>query len=564
MSWIASFLIGQAAKKGAARFEAATKEPAKAQEALLQQRMQKNRDTEYGREYGFAEVTDRRSYAERVPVVDYEAIRERIDRVTSGAENILTAENPILFAQTSGTTGKPKFIPVTPTCRSGGGMTTWLHYIKRDHPGAFKGKIFSIVSPAVEGHTDGGLPYGSTSGMIVKEMPKVVQGIYAVPYPAFEIHEYESKYYALLRFGLAENVTFMATANPSSILKLAEMADTMADRLIKDIHDGTLDSSEDISTEIRDELAPRLGRDPERAKFLEKCRAKRSGKLLPIDYWPEMALLGCWKGGTVGSYIERLREWYDPDKQGMVPVRDPGYLASEARMSIPVTDHGAGGVLTLHNNVFEFVSADEIDDNPEAQERWSFLGAEELEIGSQYYVFITTSGGLYRYDINDVIERVDTYNNAPVVVFRRKGRGMTNLTGEKLSVNQVIEAVEKAGTELGHDVAHFKAEPDIAQSRYVFKIEAPGLAKEQRTGLLVAIDRSLGELNIEYLAKRGSGRLKAPVLEVMKNGWYDRGKQAMAAEGKRLFQAKTVLLDAKSGYHPEPEETEASVELPSS
>jgi len=41
----------------------------------------------------------------------------------------------------------------------------------------------------------------------------------------------------------------------------------------------------------------------------------------------------------------------------------------------------------------------------------------------------------------------------------------------------------------------------------------------------------------------------------MKEGWYERGKEALAAGGKRVFQAKTVLLDSKLGYHREPEET---------
>ena len=58
----------------------------------------------------------------------YEAIRPRIDRMTAGSSNVLTAEDPVLFAQTSGTTGQPKFIPVTPTCRSGRsrGPSSWM------------------------------------------------------------------------------------------------------------------------------------------------------------------------------------------------------------------------------------------------------------------------------------------------------------------------------------------------------------------------------------------------------------------------------------------------------
>lgn len=560
MGGLASVLIRIAASRSASRFEKATRDPVAAQNERLRQMMERNRDTEYGREYGFGSVRSFEDFRRSVPIVTYEDIRERVDRVTRGEKNVLTAEDPVLFAQTSGTTGNPKYIPVTPTCQSGGGMTTWLHYARRDHPKMFRGKILTIVSPAVEGHTEGGLPFGSTSGMIVKEMPSMVQTAYAVPYDAFEIKDYDAKYYTLLRLGLDENVTFLGTANPSSILKLAEMADRHADTLIRDIRDGTLDPEAEISGEIRDALQGRLRKSPHRARVLEEARKRRGGKLLPADYWGRMALLGCWKGGTVGAYIERLHQWYDPDGRGMLPTRDMGYLASEARMSIPISDEGAGGVLTVHHNLFEFVEAHEVDDRPDESSSWAFQGIGDVEFGREYYVFITTPGGLYRYDINDIIEVVGDYRGTPQVIFRRKGRGMTNLTGEKVSVNQIIEAMQQTASSTGIPVSHFRAEPDMEGSRYIFKVECPGdypgdYPREKWANFLKTLDHQLGELNIEYEAKRASGRLKNPFLLVMKEGWYERGKEALAAGGKRVFQAKTVLLDSKLGYHPEPEET---------
>lgn len=561
MSGVANVFIAYAARRAAAPFERAVADTRAAQNALLAERMRRNRDTDYGREYGFAEIRSLDDYAKRVPVVDYEDLRPRIDRITRGEKNVLTAEDPVLFAQTSGTTGKPKFIPVTPTCRKAGGLTVWLHYARHDHPGMFKGQIVTIVSPAIEGYTEGHLPYGSTSGMVVKEMPGIVQSAYAVPYDAFEIESYEAKYYALLRLGLAANVTFLATANPSSVLMLAEMADRNAESLIRDVRDGALSDAFEVSPAIRAALAPRLKADPARAKALEAMRARR-GRLVPADYWPGMALLGCWKGGTVGAYIKKLHAWYDPDGEGMVPVRDMGYLASEARMSVPISDRGSGGVLTVHSNVFELVPAEDVDARPDDHESWRYLPAADVEVGKEYYVFITTSGGLYRYDINDVIEVVDRYKTAPVVEFRRKGRGMTNMTGEKLSVNQLIQAIQVAAEAVGTQVAHFRGEPDLQESRYVFKLElAAPLAADRRRVLLESIDHELGRLNIEYQAKRKSDRLRAPVLQVMREGWYERGKQKLVAEGRRLFQAKTILLDAKQGYRPEPDEVEGEERL---
>ncbi len=560
MSWIASSLIALKARASAGPFIRALKDPAAAQRRLLGEILERNRDTEYGRAYEFARLKSPEDYRGNVPIIDYEDIRDRIERMTRGEENILTAEQPVLFAQTSGTTGTPKYIPVTPTCQKGGGTSTWLHFARRDHPRMFAGKVITIVSPAVEGHTPSGIPFGSTSGMVVKELPGIVQSAYAVPYDVYEIEDYEAKYYALLRFGVAENVSFLGTANPSSVLKLAEMADRLAEPLIRDIRDGRLGGEFDIAPAIRDALEPRLVADPQRAGALEAMRDRRGGRLLPADYWPAMALIGCWKGDTVGAYLERFPEWYAPDGRGMPPVRDMGYLASEARMSIPVSDHGAGGVLSIHLNYFELVPAGDIDDRPDDPDSWRFLDVGEVEVGHEYYVFITTTGGLYRYDMNDVIEVVDRFRGAPVVVFRRKGRGMTNLTGEKLSVNQLIEAVARAAAAAGVEAPHFKAEPDSEASRYVFKVEFhPTPDEATARSFLRAADAALDEFNIEWKTKRASGRLREPVLQVMREGWYERGKQKLVAEGKRLFQSKTILLDAKAVYRPEPDETAMEV-----
>ena len=557
---LATILIALKARHSAKPFLKAVMDPVGAQRQLLTSILERNRDTEYGRKHGFAEIRDLAEYQRRVPVVEYENIRGEIDRMTRGEPNVLTAEPPVMFAQTSGTTGKPKYIPVTATCQKHGGTSTWVHFARIDHPQIFAGKVITVVSPAIEGRTPAGIPYGSTSGMVVRELPKIAQDTYAVPYEVYEIDDYTAEYYTLLRFGLPEDVTLLASANPSSVLMLAEMADRFADKLIRDIHDGTLGDDIEIEKSLRQVLVPRLTANPAWARELEKMRSKRGGRLVPADYWPRLALIGCWKGGTVGSYIERFPEWYDPDGRGMVPVRDMGYLASEARMSVPVSDNGAGGVLTVNLNVFELVPTEEVENHPDDPAAWNVLGVHEAEVGREYHVIITTTGGLYRYDMNDVIEVVDRWHDTPVVVFRRKGRGMSNLTGEKVCVNHLIEAVECAVQASGMNALHFKAEPDGAESRYVFKVEFEQMPSEEvARKFLAAMDEALGKCNVEWKSKRASGRLREPVFQVMHAGWYERGKQKLVADGKRLFQSKTILLDGKQGYQPEPEETEFEV-----
>lgn len=565
MSLITSSLIRVAGSRAAARFERATRDPVAAQQRKLLEIVRANQATEYGREHGFAHVHDLRSYQAAVPVVRYDDIRPLVERMARGERAVLTAEAPVMFAQTSGTTGKSKLIPVTKSCRGrdhADQMRVWLHHAQRAHPRLLRGKILSLVSPAVAGRTPAGIPYGSTSGMMYRDMNPLVRRCYAAPYEVFEIRDYEAVYYALMRLGLAADVTLLATANPSSVQKLVETADARAEDLIRDLHGGTLDRALDIEPRIRRAIERRLHPEQARARRLDEARAARGGRLLPADYWPNLALIACWKGGTVGATVERFPEWFDPDRRGMPAVRDWGYLSSEARGSIPLSDEGSAGVLTVATNVFEFVAADEVDARPDEPGAWRFLGVDGVEVGRQYYVFITTPSGLYRYDINDVVEVVGHYQRTPLVCFLRKGRGMTSMTGEKLSENQVIEAMTNAAKALDLTVEHFRAEPDADNTRYVFKVELEKpFPDEQTEALLERVDELLCQANLEYEAKRASGRLNAPVLQVMKPGWHDEERKQLAEEGKPLFQAKDVHLDAKREFEPEPENVEAEVEL---
>lgn len=546
MTLLASWAVKLAGKKAAARFERATAAVAETQTRKLREIMQRNAETEYGREHGFGSVSSLEEYARAVPVIGYDDIAARIARMTRGERNVLTAEDPVMFSRTSGTTGEPKFIPVTPTCRGrdhADQMRTWIYHAQLDHGGLFRGQVMSLVSPAVEGHTPAGIPYGSTSGAIYRNIPAPIRRTYLVPYELFEAEDYDAKYYVLMRLGLAANVTFLCTANPSSIAKLCEFAQEHAEELIREVHDGVLRKELELTPETRALIEQRCKPDPERARALEGMRERRDGKLLPVDYWPDLGLIGCWKGGTVGAYVERFPDWFGHDGERVVPVRDLGYLSSEARGSIPLSDEGSAGVLTVGTNVYEFVEAEQVEQHEDEPEHWDFLGAHELDAPREYFIFVTTTGGLYRYDINDVVRVEGFHGEAPLITFQRKGRGMTSLTGEKISVNQVIDAVTEAARETGIVLTHFRALADVGRARYVFQVEPEGeLPAEAGRKLLQEIEARLTGQNLEYESKRKSQRLEAPELQIMKPGWYERGKET---QGQRLFQAKTVVLAPK-------------------
>ena len=482
-------------------------------------------------------MTSVQDYRDKAPVGDYEVIRPWVDRLKEGERRVLTSEDPYLFALTSGTGGRPKFIPVNRsvghTARSLSRL--WLYRCLVDHPTVLHHKALAIVSPAVEGYTPSGIPFGSASGYIYKNAFWVLRRRFAVPYPVFAIKDYGAKYYAIMRFAIEQRLSLIATPNPSTILRLAMTADSHRDQLFKDIHDGAISKDFDISLEVRQQVRSFLKPNPERARELERIAA-RTGSLRPRDYWPDLVLVGCWKGGSVGSTVDRIRPWFRP---GM-PFRDIGYLSSEAYVTLPIEDEGCRGILAVDANFYEFIPEGDMESG-----RPHALTVGQLERDESYYIVLTSPNGLYRYDINDVVRVAGFHGKTPLFEFMRKGRDMLNLEGEKLHVSQLIQAVKAAQTSVGIDIKYYRAVGHAETSRYNLQLEFthPPVADEAVIRLGQAIDDQLASLNIEYEQKRQSGRLHPPLVQIMGDGWSSRRLEAKLARAVRDIQFKDKLLD---------------------
>jgi hypothetical protein len=556
MSWLAGLLVSAAGRGPAQRFDSACRTPELAQTARLIELCTRHAASEFGRTHNFSSVRSLKDFQARVPIQDYVDLRPDIQRMMLGETSVLVDEPVELFARTSGTAGEPKFIPSTRRCRTedhAEQLRTWFHSALRAHPKLFHGAVLSMTSPAVEGVTPSGIPYGSVSGLMQRHMPRVVKRCYVIPEELTASTAHQDRWYALALLGLAADVTFLATANPSSILRLVETIDTRSDELLRDLKDRTLLGAPQLEAHVRTAVLQRLRGAGARVVELESMRRSRGGRLLPSDYWPHLQLIGCWKGGTVGGHVARFDPWFR-GLDGSVPVRDWGWLSSECRGSIPLSDQGASGVLSVHKVVLEFVPAEELDrSQPET------LPVQALETGREYGVIVSTSGGLWRYDMNDIVEVVGRHHETPCIVFRRKGRGMTSMTGEKLSVNQVILAVDRAARANGCTIDHWRVEADPDESRYILMAESKqGLPPMARGPLLRVFDLELRKLNLEYGAKRSSGRLHMPVLHVMRSGWYAAGRKAHADAGGRVFQAKTIVLRTRTT--PDASEPEAIIQ----
>lgn len=504
--------------------------------------LRQNQDSRFGRTHAFDKIRSLHDYRASVPIGDYEHVRPYVQRILEGERRVLTSEAPFMFNVTSGTTDKPKLIPVTRyAARMNAKLTSlWLYRTLVDHPRFLDRAFLFLASPPVEGYTASGHAYGSATGLALSTAPWLLKRQHAIPDAVLGIADYESKYYLIMRFALEQQLSFIATPNPSTLLRLAETADARKEDLLRDIRDGTLHGSLDVPVAIRTQLQSGLKTNPLRARELTRY-AEQQGALLPRDYWPNLQVIGCWKGGTLGVHLAKLDRWFRPN----MPIRDLGYLASETHCSLPISDSGAAGLLAIHTNFYEFIPAEERDklDPP-------ILTCDQLQTGESYYVLLTTEGGLYRYDINDVVRVTCRYHQTPLIEFLRKGRDMANLTGEKVHVTQIILAVERSQTQTGLRLRHFRTIAHAKESRYAFMVELEGSCPntDQLSVFLHHLDTALGQVNIEYLQKRRSNRLSRPCLHVMRHGWFDRIVRKKIEQGARDVQVKLSLLtDTKEG-----------------
>ncbi|MFC1549075.1 GH3 auxin-responsive promoter family protein [Candidatus Omnitrophota bacterium] len=523
-------------------FEEATKDPLKAQEKALLEYVKRNQETEYGQKYNFTDIKSIQDYQGTVPLNDYESLESSIEKMKTGETNVLTVDKPVLFGTTSGTTGKQKFIPVTPYSRvkKSDVMDLWVYYISRDHPEIFDGKILAIVSPEVEGYTDSGVPFGAESGHGYKNMPGVVKALYVLPYEVLEIKDYDSKYYCILRLAMEENITTIATMNPSTVVLLCQKINEMKDDLIKDIDNGALKGDLNISDDLRRMLEKRFKPKPERAAEL-RLILRDEDELLPKDLWPNMQLVECWKGGTVGVYLQEFPKYF-----GDVPIRDFGYLASELRGSIPLSDVDAGGVLAINSNFYEFIPKEDMGKKVKR-----VLLCDQIQEGEEYFIIATTPGGLYRYNIDDIIRVTGFYNKTPVIEFVQKGLNVSSVTGEKLYESQVVEAVHKAVANFRTPINFFTACVQSGKTYcYQFLVEfTDNPPPDQKEEFIKFVDRELCRINCEYDSKRRSQRLCHPVLKIVKNGEFEKYRKKKVEEGTHDGQFKICELTCDIDFH---------------
>lgn len=526
------------ARRWEMRFLNATRSCQVVQEQLLLRILANQRHTDFGKKHSFHQIRTVEQYRKHVPVHKYEDLEPFLTRVRQGDTKALLSEPLIhMFALTSGTTASRKYIPVTRQYLKDYRRCTsiWGKRLYDSHPTAFLKPILQLVSDWDECRTESNIPCGSVSGLTTHMMKPVVRWLYCLPACTGKIKDATAKLYLALRMGLMrDQIGILAAANPSTLLKLGQMLESRQEDILRDLQDGTLNPKTNISDEVRAQLVPFLKKMPGKVKQLEAIR-KMHGTLTPQHAWNPIHTIGCWTGGSVGLYLRQFPQYY-----GNTPVRDLGLLASEGRMTVPLDEGTPGGVLDITSHFFEFIPEGEIESAKPIT-----LAATELEIGKNYYILPTTSYGLYRYNIYDVVRVIDRYEATPVVEFLSKGSLFSNMTGEKLSEFQVVAAMKAASARWGHLPSAYTLAPywDERMPGYSLFLEEHDLGSHAAEKLAYEFDQLLKAQNIEYETKRDSQRLgMIEICLLPKGAWHTWDVSRLAKSGGSSEQYKRPCL----------------------
>ncbi|HNR20841.1 MAG TPA: GH3 auxin-responsive promoter family protein [Bacteroidia bacterium] len=458
-------------KKRIHQIELFMKYPCDVQEELLSRLVTLARFTEYGKQYDFSTIESYSDFKSRVPVNDYESLKDLISRTMHGEQNLLWHSDIKWFAKSSGTTSdKSKFIPVSEEsledCHFKGGKDLLSIYCS-NYPDTqvFGGKLLTLGGSHSINTFNHDSYSGDLSAILIQNLPLWIQVMRTPDISIALMDEWEEKIEKVARLTVSENVTNMSGV-PSWTLVLLK-------------------------------------------RVLEI-----TGKKNITEIWPNMELFV--HGAVSFTPYKSQFEKVIGKKINYLET----YNASEGFFGIQDLRESDEMLLMLDYGIFyEFIPMDEIE-----KEFPKTLSLAEVELNKNYAIVITTNAGLWRYKIGD------TVSFTSLNPYRIKITGRTahfiNAFGEELIVDNADKAIVAASILTNSHVREYTAAPiyfsDDNNGAHEWLIE---FDKEPEDIIMFtqALDEELKKLNSDYEAKRYKNMtLRMPVVrKIESNSFYE-------------------------------------------
>ncbi|MFF4529399.1 GH3 auxin-responsive promoter family protein [Streptomyces sp. NPDC001407] len=508
-----------------------------AQQAVLADLLRFNAGTEFGKQHGFDRIRTIDDFRAAVPVQDYAAHAPLIERMAAGERNLLSADPPVVYFTSSGSTGAHKKIPVTQrfmeTTFFPFYYAAWAPLVETypeilDRPDAVLNlKHDPLSAPPT---TANGRPHVGASQVDFGEKfgePLSAELGTRAPWATLPVDvapgDHLEKMYLRLRLAVQSDVRCLIGINPAMVAAVPYQLNLWWPRIVKEVRDGTLGG------------VPYGAPDPARAAQLEGL-ADYFGTVRPAHVWPNVRALFCWTTGVASLYMPALREEFGVGVSALpAPV-----AASEGPVGVALDRHPSAGGLVASAAVYEFVPADD-DLTPDT----ATLLPHELEAGRDYHVVFSHVGGLYRYAVGDVVRVLDHVDGVPRVEYAGRNT-RSDAVGERLREAQVIRALRgtlaSAGLQLRNVACRVEPTAGTAQ-HYTFAVAPRGpwhpAECERFTGRL---DAALAAESAEYAAARADGRLTAPALRLLDPDTFLRDWHEAVGSGIRPTQVKDRLF----------------------
>ncbi|KAB3530512.1 GH3 family domain-containing protein [Alkaliphilus serpentinus] len=386
------------------RFQA-IKDVHELQEEKLKEILKAHAETVYGEKYNFKSIDGIEAYQEKVPISDYEAFRPYIDVMAEEEGCFLTAEEVIAFEPTSGSTKAAKLIPYTKGLKEEfqRGIKPWIYNLNTSYPEIRWGKSYWSITPATSErqYTKRGIPIGfeEDSEYFGKLEKYLMEKIFVNPKDIQKERDmnrfYERTLVELLK---TKDLTMISIWNPTYLLLLLDYLEKNKEGLLKKLSEGR------------------------QREIYEGIYNKDYKKI-----WPKLKVISCWCDAYAAPYAEALKKLFP---NGIIQPK--GLISTESFVSFPLVGE-KGAVLSVHSHFFEFI---ELATN-------KILLIQDLKVGREYEVVVTTSGGLYRYRSYDVVEVVGWWKSLPLLIFKGKNDRVSDRFGEKLHEAFVREVVEE-------------------------------------------------------------------------------------------------------------------------
>lgn len=499
-----------------------------------------NADSALGRRYGFGTLLSVPEFQARLPLTTYEDYGEAIERIGAGEAAVLTHDPVRLLEPTSGSTAPTKLIPYTDALKADfqRAIAPWIADLYRHHPALLRGTSYWSVSPIAQERTRtaGGIPVGfeEDSEYLGRKQGALLRSVLAVPPLVRQVAEMESFRYITLLFLLRQrSLTLISVWNPTFLTLLVAPLEVWGEQLAHDIAHGTLTPPTPLAPDLHAALQRLLRPDTPRAAEVRAALQAGAAAQRHAALWPRLRLLSCWADAAATRYADDLARLFPQAR-----VQGKGLIATEGFVSLPLVGE-PGAALAVRSHFFEFLPA---DGGPVRL-------AHKLEVGEQYEVVITTSGGLYRYRLGDWVEVVGHRGNCPLLRFVGRGAAVSDWFGEKVHERHVQQALDAILSAHALRPAFVMVACDEASQppAYTLFIEALDAPADALAPLALALEQALLD-NFHYRYCRELGQLGPARLFRIAGGALERYHQTCQRHGQRAGDIKPVTLHRRGGW----------------